>query len=180
MAKRAELTAHFSAFVDQNLSKLVRIARSLTGSAHAADDLVQASLEKAFRSWEKAMYADDTFAYVRRIMVNSKYDAWRRERRFKEIFGFRTHDVEVHSDADWASPEGSFDAAHQIDHLLEPLTGRERRVITLRFVEDLTEAEIAEELGVARGTVKATASRALKKMRVAESGEREGVSHGYA
>lgn len=48
---------------------------------------------------------------------------------------------------------------------LRELTVRERRVIALRYYDDLTEAEAARILGVAVGTVKSTTSRALQKLR---------------
>jgi RNA polymerase sigma factor (sigma-70 family) len=48
---------------------------------------------------------------------------------------------------------------------LRTLTLRERRVIALRFYEDLTEADTARLMGVAVGTVKSTTSRALGKLR---------------
>ena len=48
---------------------------------------------------------------------------------------------------------------------LATLTRRERAVAVLRYVEDLSEAETAAILGVAVGTVKSTASRALAKLR---------------
>ena len=57
---------------------------------------------------------------------------------------------------------------------MAPLTDKERAVVSLRFLLGLTEAETAHELGIAVGTVKSTASRALKRMRVAEH-QRSGV-----
>ena len=55
---------------------------------------------------------------------------------------------------------------------LARLTRRERAVLTLRFYLDLTEVQIAKELGIAPGTVKSTVARALGKLRADESYER--------
>jgi RNA polymerase sigma factor (sigma-70 family) len=41
------------------------------------------------------------------------------------------------------------------------LSERQRQVLVLRYWSDLSEAEIAQALGLSRGTVKSTASRAL-------------------
>lgn len=41
------------------------------------------------------------------------------------------------------------------------LTQRQREVLVLRYWSELTEAQIAQTLGLSRGTVKSTASRAL-------------------
>ena len=50
---------------------------------------------------------------------------------------------------------------------LRVLTRRERAVVVLRYIEDLTEAQTAATLGVAVGTVKSANSRALQKLRAA-------------
>src|SRR5262249_33584755 len=48
---------------------------------------------------------------------------------------------------------------------LAGLPPRQRAVLVLRYYEDLSEAEIADALGVTRGTVKSTAARAPAKLR---------------
>jgi RNA polymerase sigma factor (sigma-70 family) len=50
---------------------------------------------------------------------------------------------------------------------LATLSRRERAVVVLRYVEDLTERETAAVLGVAIGTVKSANARALDKLRAA-------------
>lgn len=167
MSTRAEIKEHFSEFVATNLDVLVRIARSLTGSADAADDLAQTALEKAYRSWGQVMRMAEPLAYVRRILVNSAYDAWRRKERFRRIFGAQADVDDPPAAAKWGRHQDTVDAMCRIDALLEPLTERERAVVTLRYLVGLTEAETAWELGVAVGTVKSTASRALRRIRVA-------------
>jgi RNA polymerase sigma factor (sigma-70 family) len=42
---------------------------------------------------------------------------------------------------------------------------KQRRVVVLRHLLDLSEAEVADELGIPRGTVKSTASRGLARLR---------------
>jgi RNA polymerase sigma factor (sigma-70 family) len=52
------------------------------------------------------------------------------------------------------------------------LPERQRQVVVLRYWSDLSEAEIAETLGVSRGTVKSTASRALDALQTTLGGAR--------
>ena len=48
---------------------------------------------------------------------------------------------------------------------IDRLPQRMRAAVVLRFFEDMTEAEVADVLGVSQGTVKSTVSRAVAKLR---------------
>ncbi len=67
----------FRTFVEQRYAKLLRTAYALTGSAHAAEDLLQSALLATMSRW-RAM--DEPEAYVRRVMVNQLVSWWRRRR----------------------------------------------------------------------------------------------------
>jgi RNA polymerase sigma factor (sigma-70 family) len=60
---------------------------------------------------------------------------------------------------------GGVDQRLTVLKALARLTTRERAVITLRYYLGLSEAEIAAELGIAPGTVKSAAARAIDKLR---------------
>ena len=67
-----------------------------------------------------------------------------------------------------ASPESAVLAAatqHTLRAALASLPGRERDVVTSRYVVGLSEEETAQALGVPRGTVKSRASRGLARLR---------------
>lgn len=178
MTGRSEVQEDFVLFVQEHLDLLVRIARSLTGSADAADDLAQIALEKAYRSWGSVMKMAEPLAYVRRVLVNSGYDAWRRKQRFRRRFGGRADVVDPPAQASWGRSVETIDGLSVIDDLMRPLTDKERAVVTLRHLVGLTVAETAYELGIAEGTVKSTSARALSRMRVADP-EAIGARHGY-
>jgi RNA polymerase sigma-70 factor (ECF subfamily) len=66
------------------------------------------------------------------------------------------------------SPESSAVAEEQRRALLEAVNGlreEDRQAITYRYFLDLSEAEMADALGCARGTVKSRLSRALARLR---------------
>jgi RNA polymerase sigma factor (sigma-70 family) len=65
------------------------------------------------------------------------------------------------------------DEHRQVIDALRTLPRRQREVLVLRYWSDLSEAEIATALGVARGTVKSSASRALDALEK-QLGDRHG------
>ncbi|GIJ22459.1 SigE family RNA polymerase sigma factor [Micromonospora lutea] len=150
----------FREFVEIRYTDLIRTAYLLTGSRHAAEDLVQIALMRAMRRWRQV---DEPMAYVRRIMVNERTRLWRR-------FGSREFLAGV--TGAWQTPTGpSRDLADDIvarDEVLAALhrlPPRMRAVLVLRYWEDLTESQIADALGCSVGTVKSQASRALARLR---------------
>jgi sigma-70-like protein len=68
---RERTTEDFEAFVTASASELTRLAVLLTRNRAGADDLVQSTLLKLWRSWSKVSSADDVPAYARRVMVNT-------------------------------------------------------------------------------------------------------------
>jgi RNA polymerase sigma-70 factor (sigma-E family) len=154
----------FEEFVAAALPGLLRFGVVLTGDRHRADDLVQTALVKTMRRW-RAIDHDQPVAYVRRAMVNAQLSGWRRGRRETALpEGF---DVACRTDA-----TASYDDQDQLARALAVLPPRQRAVIVLRYYAGFSEAEIAETLGCATGTVKSQASKALQRLR-AELGPTE-------
>src|SRR5215208_6127702 len=73
----------FQAFVIGRWPRLMRTAFLLTGEQHAAEDLVQSTLEQVYVAWRRVGSADDPEAYVRRVMINAH--ARKHRRRLKEF-----------------------------------------------------------------------------------------------
>lgn len=156
----ANVDEEFSEFVAAASARLVRIGTLLTGDPHLAQDLVQTALTKTYVSWPRA--AGDPFRYVRRVMINQRTDWWRRRKVRSEVLTPMT--IEAPGRDDFADLHATRDTLLQA---LRMLTKRERTVLVLRFFEDMSEAQVADELGIAVGTVKSSASRGLAKLRVA-------------
>jgi DNA-directed RNA polymerase specialized sigma24 family protein len=70
----ASRQVEFREFVAARGAALFRVAHGLTGSQHAAEDLLQAALERAVTRWR---HIDDPEAYVRRVLYN-EYTSCRR------------------------------------------------------------------------------------------------------
>ncbi len=150
----------FTAFVADAGPRLHRTARLLTGDTHRADELVQATLVKTYLAWPRAV-ATDPEAYARRVLANQRIDTWRKGRR--EVL---TDPVDV-PDTPSRAPSPADGAADrdEVVRALMTLTPRQRRIVVLRHLVGLTDAEVAADLGVSVGTVKSTASRALVQLR---------------
>lgn len=152
--------AGFAELVGAELPRLQRIARLLVGDAETADDLVAEAIARTLPKW-RAGAVHDPPAYLRRVLVNLVNRRWRRRR-----LALRSD----HRALDWLRPAGdSAMAAADRDRTLRALAtlpARRRAVVVLRFYDDLSEARIAQVLGIGVGTVKSTLSRALEQLRV--------------
>ena len=149
----------FESWLSAREGALQRTAHLLTGDVHAGQDLVQNALAKLYRGWDRIRDVNDLDAYARKVLLNEYRTAWRRPVRRAE------HLVEAVPDRpapDSPAYDGSREAVWRFVCSLPP---KQRTVIVLRFYERLTEAEIAELMGISVGTVKSQAHDALVRLR---------------
>ena len=136
----------FVAFVNARWAALYRFAWLLTGGQESAEDLLQLALEKTYVKWGRIRRMDAPEAYVRRVLANTAISQSRRS--------FMHHEVNQPELPDHGS--ASFEEGSDSRSLLWPLVcalpPRQRAVVVLRFYEDLTEAQVAQELGCSVGT----------------------------
>jgi RNA polymerase sigma-70 factor (sigma-E family) len=152
-----EASESFGEFVAAALPGLLRFGHVLTGDARAAEDLVQEALARTLRRW-RAVRHDNALAYVRKVMVNTHINRWRRwdaRVRLGEVPDSTADDPALRRSEDW----------DLLRRALRRLPTRQRTVLVLRYFEDLSEAEIAQLMGCQPGTVKSQASRALAALR---------------
>jgi RNA polymerase sigma-70 factor (sigma-E family) len=150
--RRSQRDAEFEAYVAAARPRLRRLAYSLCGDWHAADDVVQTALAKLYVVWPRVSRASDQDAYVRRTVARTTIDEsrrpWRRERS-----GLEGHDRPTEA----ADPP----ARHELVAALQQLPEMQRKTVVLRHWLGLSVAETALDLGIAEGTVKSHTSRAL-------------------
>ena len=163
VAGRGDRDAEFSAFAAAHGPVLVRTAWLLCGERARGEDLAQQALVRTYLAWPRLT---DPLAYARRAVATARIDAWRLRRR--EVL-VAPDDVVVASRAGagaaGASPEGPQAERDLLLRALRTLPAQQRRVVVLRYLVDLPEAEVAEMLGVSVGTVKSTLSRGLDRLR---------------
>jgi RNA polymerase sigma-70 factor (sigma-E family) len=148
----------FSAFMLEAQPALWRMAWLLTGDVHKTEDLVQQALVRTYVAWPRAS-STDPLAYARRTLTNLRIDTWRRHRREVPVApedlmpGFEASSAHRHAERD------------VLVRALMQLSPRRRRVVVLRYLMDLSEREVADDLNISIGTVKSTASRGLDQLR---------------
>ena len=92
-------------------------------------------------------------------MINTHISWWRR----RKLDEYPTDDIPDQPVADHADQSQLQDSLRRA---VERLPHRMRAAVVLRYYGDMTEAEVADALGVSLGTVKSTVSRAVAKLRV--------------
>ena len=151
--------AEFEAYMSARQPSLLRTAYLLTGDQHTAEDLVQTALAKLYLSWDKVQRRELVDGYVRRILVNENNSLWRRAWKKREFSTDTLPDQQTVTDT---HDDGRSAALWEC---VQTLPRKQRAVVVLRFYEDLSEAEVAEILGISVGTVKSQSSRALAALR---------------
>ena len=153
------------------LPRLRRFALSLAGNMDDADDLVQATVEKAIRGsggWKPGTKLD---SWLYRIMQNQWIDQYRKQK----VRGIAVDIDDVH---DLASDDGRRTtenrlALRDVRAAIMTLPETQRAVVMLALVEGLSYRETAEILDVTEGTVMSRLSRARSTLRAKIRAEEE-------
>jgi len=123
-----------------------------SGSYPAAEDAVQEALVRAWMRSERGEQLDSLPAWVAAVALNQTRSGWRRsmaERRARRriLAGSGTA----------AAPSGDH---VDVARALEALPRRQREVAVLRYLLEMSTAEVAAALGITEGTVKSSLARA--------------------
>jgi RNA polymerase sigma-70 factor (sigma-E family) len=148
----------FRDYVVARGSALLRTAVVLAGDRVEAEDLLQTALAKTYLAWDRINDRAAVDGYVRRAMVNTQISWWRR----RKLEVYPTDELPDLPVDDHTKRSELHDA---LGRALDRLPKRQRVAVMLRYYEDMSEAEIADKLGVSVGTVKSTVSRAMAKLR---------------
>jgi RNA polymerase sigma factor (sigma-70 family) len=150
------------------IPQLRRYARSLTGDAWTADDLVQDTLERACSRWSLWTSGTDLRAWLFTLMHNVFVDGARRAVRQQA----RNH-VEIGDVAhELAAPGGDPNDAIDLQRCLLRLPPEQREVLLLVSVQDVSYEEAARVTGVPVGTVMSRLSRARTRLRELMNGQK--------
>ncbi|KFE49085.1 RNA polymerase sigma factor [Pseudomonas syringae] len=157
--------------LDEQLRELIprmrRFALSLTRNPSSADDLVQASLEKALSAWGNKRPEGDLRAWLFSILYRQFLDAHRRSRRYSRMLELFTGGGDDHYQP---SVERTVVAQSTLG-AFERLNTEQRALLLWISVEGLSYKEVAKILDVPVGTVMSRLSRARQALRQISDGE---------
>ena len=159
--------AEFERFVVEHGDRLLHTAYGMCGDWQHAEDLVQQALTAVARRWDTI--ESNPIGYAYRCVARSNIDRWRARGRRPEVLLDPQKIAAAGPVAVDAHDDGSMLAA------LRTLPPRQRAIVVLRYLQDLSEADTAAVLGVSTGAVKSGASRGLSRLRQANLKE---IDHG--
>jgi RNA polymerase sigma-70 factor (sigma-E family) len=154
----------FDEFVLRRRAQLIRLAWAITRDRELAEDVTQIALERLWRRWATLPVADaERWAYAQRVLI-SQVSTWRRRLWTRNEIPTGSMPQQVHEAPDGDVPE--------VLRWLADLPPRQRSVVVLRYLSDLSIEETARVLGCSAGTVKSQTSKAMVRLRL-NGGQRE-------
>ena len=157
MARRD--SAEFAEFVTARSAALHRAAYLMVNDVGLAQDLVQEALTKTYVAWPRLRDKTNAEAYTRKAITTTAISWFRRKAWSHEKATGEPPERATRDHADGVARSSALWTA------LQGLPVRQRVAIVLRYYEDLTEAQIAEAMGCAVGTVKSQVSAGISKLR---------------
>lgn len=158
----------FRRFAIEHAARLRRSAYLFCGDWHLAEDLMQTTLIKIYRSWSRVESGESLANYGRTVLLRTWLDEKRRPWRRSELSEAAVPERldEARGPDDSAERLWARDLVHQGLLRLPP---RQRAVLVLRYFDDLSVAEAAAVMGCSQGTVKSQTARGLDALRTSVS-----------
>ena len=144
----------FDEFFDRERQAMIALAYAASGSGLAAEDIVQDAFLAAYRNWERVRSLDNPGTWVRRVVIN------------RSVSVVRTRIVAARALTRQGDPTDRVELGAvpaETDHLwteVRQLPKRQRQVVALRYVDQLTLVEIGDVLGCSKETVNTHLRRA--------------------
>ncbi len=137
---------------------LIRLAVIMLGDRPTAEDVVQDAFAGLYRRWHALTDTGKALSYVRSSVLNGARSALRQRAR------------QPASPGDPAAESAEAAALLSEEHrevlaAIRRLPDRQREALVLRYYLELDEEDIAQSMGISRGTVKSTTSRAIAALR---------------
>ena len=159
IADEARARVRFEEEALEHADQVYRVARRLVSTREEAEDLVQDTYARAFRSWRSFTPGTNLRAWLLRILTNLNIDRGRREQRAPELIPIDDEEFSLFRKLDGGS--GEEDVEHLVKrlsqdsvvHALSAVPHDFRDVIVLVDIGDFTYQDAAQILDIPIGTV---------------------------
>ena len=141
-------------------SQLVRLALLLVHDLQTAEEVVQDAFEAMHLAWRRLRDSEKALSYLRQTVVN----------RSRSVLRHRKV-VDMHPPKPAPDEPSAEHAAlalierSAVTSALRLLPERQREAVVLRYYADLSEADIAQAMGISRGAVKSHTARAMAALK---------------
>lgn len=140
----------FERFYSAGYRPLVRVLVPVVLDVHAAEEVAQEAFLRAYRNWAKVSTYDDPRGWLHRVAMRIAISRWRR---------LRTASAAMSRYGPPPTVEGADELSLSVLAALRELPMAQRQALVMHHMLGIPVAQIAADLGVAVGTVKARLSR---------------------
>jgi RNA polymerase sigma-70 factor (ECF subfamily) len=162
--------------------QVYRVARRMVGSREEAEDLMQETYARAFRSWRSYTPGTNLRAWLLRILTNLNIDRGRRKQRAPEMQPLEEGDYFLYNKLEESSREPASDQDTVVERLsqddvvsaLSAVPHDFRDVVVLVDIGDFTYQDAAQILDIPIGTVMSRLHRGRRILKTALAGEAVG------
>lgn len=126
-----------------------------SGDVQRAEDVVCEAFARALEQWDSVSKMESPEGWLVRVAINLEKRRLRRRSRECELATF------LHT----PQPEQTQVPSHDIWELVRSLPARQRHAMARRYIDDWSQAQIAEEMGISGGTAAATLNQARRRIR---------------
>jgi RNA polymerase sigma-70 factor (ECF subfamily) len=170
LAEDARSRVHFEEEALDLADQVYRVARRLVGSKEEAEDLMQETYARAFRSWRSYTPGTNLRAWLLRILTNLNIDRARRRQRTPDEQPLEEGDYFLYNKLEQGARDGNADEERVIERLsqddvvqaLSAVPHDFRDVLVLVDIGDFTYADAAQILDIPVGTVMSRLHRARR------------------
>lgn len=149
-------------------ARVVATAFRITGSAQDAEDVLQTVFLRLLRRQDELDLSPNPASYLRRAAVNAALDLMRARSRSQSI-ALDELDVPLQGDATLSPDRRQQDREIRqcLREAILTLSPRSAEIFTMRFLEDLSNREIAKTLGITQAAVGVALHRARNQVKKA-------------
>ena len=166
----------FHTLVDRHARGLFRVAVSLSATRSDAEDICQETFAAAYKGLRGFDGRASVKTWLTRILMRRAAKIWNKQRNARRTISLYREDAageERNHETNGGVLPGKASAAATVDvdtrmdvmNVIRQLPGEFRDVVVLREIDGLSYQEIADTLGLPRGTVESRLHRARAELR---------------